>query len=122
MAVVLTGQNNPAFAKLKKADEDILNNGFSLQLQDGTCFDFIAQSREDYVHWTDGIRLLLGFEMETIETQSDMDVLCSADICVRLMNIEGIEIPDELEIPPPPANYNFFMRDNKEMEMQAVGL
>ena len=121
LAVILTGQNNPNFAKLRKADDEILNNGFSLQLQDGTCFDFIAQSREDFVCWTDGIRLLMGDEMETEEQRIDFEIMVAADICVKLMNLEGVEIPGddvELPIPPLPPNYNFFMHDNKELEAQ----
>lgn len=119
LAVVLTGQNNPLLAKLKKADEDILNHGFSLQLQDGTSFDLVAQNQVDFVNWTDGIRLLLGLEMETLETKRAIECLETSDICVRLMNLEGLELPSEpLEIPPPPSNFNFFFRDNKEIEVQ----
>jgi len=119
LAVVLTGQNNPLLAKLKKADEDILNHGFSLQLQDGTSFDLVAQNQVDFVNWTDGIRLLLGLEMETLETKRAIECLETSDICVRLMNLEGLELPSEpLEIPPPPSNFNFFFGDNKEIEVQ----
>ena len=119
--MILTGQNNPNFAKLRKADDEILSNGFSLQLHDGTCFDFIAKSRDDFVCWTDGIRLLMGVEMETEEQLTDFEILAAADICSKLMNLEGLEIPPddvELPIPPLPPTYNFFMHDNKEMEAQ----
>ena len=116
---MLTGQNNPLLAKLKKADEDILNHGFSLQLQDGTSFDLVAQTHEAFVNWTDGIRLLLGRDMETQETQRAIESLESSDICVRLMNLEGIELPTEpIAVPPPPNNFNFFFRDQKEIEVQ----
>lgn len=119
VAAVLTGQNNPLLAKLKKADEDILNNGFSIQLQDGTSFDLIAQNRDDFVNWTDGIRLLLGNKMETAETERAIDVLINSGICVRLMNLEGLTIPTEpLVVPPAPPNFNFYLRDNKEIEIQ----
>jgi len=119
LAAVLTGQDNPLLAKLKKADEDILTFGFSLQMQDGSSFDLIAQSQDDFVNWTDGIRLLMGLEVESPDTFRAMEILVNAGTCVRLMNLEGINLPKKpLEVPELPPHYNFFLRDNKEIEVQ----
>mmetsp|Transcript_11110 Transcript_11110/g.45297 ORF Transcript_11110/g.45297 Transcript_11110/m.45297 type:complete len:730 (+) Transcript_11110:214-2403(+) len=119
--LLLTGPGNPAFAKLKKAEEEVLKQGFSLQLRDGTCFDFVASSREVFVNWTDGIRVVTGAEMDTPETAEDVDLLVAAEVCCALINLEDLEIPEEApDIPPPPDNYNFCMKDNKEMELQLV--
>ena len=119
LAAVLIGQNNPLLAKLKKADQDILNNGFSLQLQDGTSFDLVALSPQDFVNWTDGIRLLMGNQLETPDTLRSIEVLVSAGTCVRLMNLEGLNIPTKpLDIPELPPNYQFYLGDNKEIEVQ----
>ena len=119
LAAVLTGQDNPLLAKLKKADEDILTYGFSLQMQDGSSYDLIAQSQDDFVNWTDGIRLLMGLEVESSDSFRAVEILVNAGTCVRLMNLEGISLPKKpLEVPPPPSHYNFFLRDNKEIEVQ----
>lgn len=62
----------------------------------------------------------MGDEMETGEYKMDFEIMVAADICVKLMNLEGLEIPDDVElpIPPLPPTYNFFMHDNKELEAQ----
>ena len=120
LQVVLAGHNNPTFAKMKKVDEDILNLGFSLQLRDGTSFDFISLSRSDFVNWTDGVRILLGGVLENTESQDEIEFLCAADISVKLLNLQGLEIPNEAPpVPPPPANFDFFYKDKDTGEQFA---
>lgn len=119
--LLLTGPSNPAFAKMKKAEDEVLKQGFSLQLRDGTCFDFIAPTREAFVNWTDGIRVITGAEMDTPETMEELDLLVAAEVCCALINLEGLDVPSEAPpIPAVPENYNFCMKDNKEMELQLV--
>lgn len=44
--------------------------------------------------------------------QSDLDILLSMEIKLRLLDTEGITIPSEPPpIPPEPPNYDFFFKD-----------
>uniref|UniRef100_A0A8C7MCU6 Engulfment and cell motility 1 n=1 Tax=Oncorhynchus kisutch TaxID=8019 RepID=A0A8C7MCU6_ONCKI len=61
-----------------------------------------------YCVWTDGLNALLGKEMTSDFTKSDMDTLLSMEMKLRLLDLENIQIP---EAPPPipkePSNYDF---------------
>lgn len=61
-----------------------------------------------YCVWTDGLNALLGKEMTSDYTKSDMDTLLSMEMKLRLLDLENIQIP---EAPPPipkePSNYDF---------------
>lgn len=58
--------------------------------------------------WTDGLNVLLGKEMTSERTQTDLDVLLSMELKLRLLDLENISIPDKPPpIPKPPSNLNF---------------
>lgn len=61
-----------------------------------------------YCVWTDGLNALLGKEMTSEFTKSDLDTLLSMEMKLRLLDLENIQIP---EAPPPipkePSNYDF---------------
>lgn len=58
--------------------------------------------------WTDGLNVLLGKEMTSERTQTDLDVLLSMELKLRLLDLENISIPDDPPpIPKPPSNLNF---------------
>uniref|UniRef100_A0A8D2KRV3 Engulfment and cell motility 3 n=1 Tax=Varanus komodoensis TaxID=61221 RepID=A0A8D2KRV3_VARKO len=58
--------------------------------------------------WTDGLNVLLGREMVSERTQSDLDILLSMELKLRLLDLENIPIPDTPPvIPKPPSNLNF---------------
>lgn len=63
---------------------------------------------EQYCIWTDGLCALLGREMGSDLTRSDLDTLISMEMKLRLLDLENITIP---EAPPPvpkePSSYNF---------------
>lgn len=63
---------------------------------------------EQYCVWTDGLCALLGREMGSDLTRSDLDTLISMEMKLRLLDLENIAIP---EAPPPvpkePSTYNF---------------
>uniref|UniRef100_A0A8C4S5I8 Engulfment and cell motility 2 n=1 Tax=Erpetoichthys calabaricus TaxID=27687 RepID=A0A8C4S5I8_ERPCA len=69
---------------------------------------FILLSKEEYCIWTDGLSALLGREMSSELTRSDLDTLLSMEMKLRLLDLENIQIP---EAPPPipkePSTYNF---------------
>lgn len=65
-------------------------------------------SVEQYCIWTDGLSALLGKELGSDLTRSDLDTLMSMEMKLRLLDLENITIP---EAPPPvpkePSTYNF---------------
>uniref|UniRef100_A0A672LXY6 Engulfment and cell motility 2 n=1 Tax=Sinocyclocheilus grahami TaxID=75366 RepID=A0A672LXY6_SINGR len=63
---------------------------------------------DQYCIWTDGLSALLGKELGSDLTRSDLDTLMSMEMKLRLLDLENIAIP---EAPPPvpkePSTYNF---------------
>lgn len=58
--------------------------------------------------WTDGLNVLLGKEMTSERMQTDLDVLLSMELKLRLLDLENISIPDTPPpVPKPPSNLNF---------------
>ncbi|XP_039283993.1 engulfment and cell motility protein 1 [Nilaparvata lugens] len=83
---------------------------FSLTLDsvEVTSLDFVAPDEKAFDYWTDGINALLGNKMVSKETEHDLETLLSMDIKLRLLDTEGIDIPqDPPPIPEDPPNYDF---------------
>lgn len=58
--------------------------------------------------WTDGLSVLLGREMSSEAMRSELEILLSMEIKLRLLDLENIPIPDSAPVvPKPPSNYNF---------------
>lgn len=72
------------------------------------CMYLSSPVSPQYCVWTDGLNALLGKEMTSDFTKSDMDTLLSMEMKLRLLDLENIQIP---EAPPPipkePSNYDF---------------
>ncbi|XP_050036168.1 engulfment and cell motility protein 1 [Dermacentor andersoni] len=70
--------------------------------------NFVASNEKIFDYWTDGINALLGKKMVSKETKNDLETLLSMEIKLRLMDTEGVDIP---ESPPPipkePPNFDF---------------
>lgn len=100
-----SGTSSPAVKR--KGGEDVPFS-FSLLLLDGKVLELQAQNREEFVLWTDGLRYTLSGKLEHPETLEDLKSLITLELGVRLLEIDGLEIPNE---PPPvpqlPDNYNF---------------
>ncbi|KAB0796151.1 hypothetical protein PPYR_10212 [Photinus pyralis] len=83
---------------------------FSLALEgvDLQSLDCVAPDELTLAYWTDGINTLLGQRMQSRETDKDLDTLLSMEIKLRLLDAEGVTIPqDPPPIPPDPPNYQF---------------
>lgn len=112
---VVTGVNIPLFSKqkgkkLSPQDEEQIALAFSLVYagQESKSLDFIAQTKDDFVNWTDGFRALLADKVENKETLEEINQLENIQLRVHLLDLDGIEIPLQVpEIPPLPTNYNF---------------
>jgi engulfment/cell motility protein 1 len=103
---------------------------FSLETEsENECANFVAPDEKTFQMWTDGINALLGnpvsslqilvcawsaylpllfFKMTSELTTQELDILLSMEIKLRLLEIEGVTIPEDAPpIPPPPPNYDF---------------
>ncbi|XP_017778052.1 PREDICTED: engulfment and cell motility protein 1 [Nicrophorus vespilloides] len=84
---------------------------FSLALEgvDLMSLDCVAPDELAFAYWTDGINGLLGNKMQSKETEKDLDTLLSMEIKLRLLDAEGVTIPqDPPIIPPDPPHYSFY--------------
>uniref|UniRef100_A0A3B1KIH4 Si:dkey-56f14.7 n=1 Tax=Astyanax mexicanus TaxID=7994 RepID=A0A3B1KIH4_ASTMX len=74
--------------------------------------NFVAPDKHEYCIWTDGLNALLGKEMTSDLTKSDMDTLITMEIKLRLLDLENIQVPLALlPSPIPMCEYcfcNFF--------------
>lgn len=71
--------------------------------------NFVAPDEQVFDYWTDGINVLLGKKMVSKEMENDLETLLSMDIKLRLLDAEGITIPqDPPMIPDDPPNYDFY--------------
>lgn len=69
---------------------------------------FTAKNEEDFDVWLDGLNALMGKPMTSKKAEEDMDMLLALEIKLRLLDTEGIDIPDSPPpIPPLPDNFNF---------------
>ncbi|XP_034016539.1 engulfment and cell motility protein 1 isoform X3 [Thalassophryne amazonica] len=109
---VITGKDCPHMkekgALKQNKVEEVLELAFSVLYESDEYLNFIAPDKHEYCVWTDGLNALLGKEMTSDYTKSDMDTLLSMEMKLRLLDLENIQIP---EAPPPipkePSNYDF---------------
>jgi len=86
------------------------NNAFSIvyESEGSKHLDFIALNEKEFSMWVDGINVLIGNAMTSDLTTDDLEILLSMEIKLRLLDIEGISIPEEPPtIPKEPPNYDF---------------
>jgi len=102
---LLVGVNTPIFSKQKKLsqqDEEMASLSFSLLLKEqGKTIDFTASSKEDFINWTDGLKLLLSDKFENSDTLEEINSLTNMELRIRLLDLEGAQIP--LQPPPIPT-------------------
>uniref|UniRef100_A0AAR2JE69 Si:dkey-56f14.7 n=1 Tax=Pygocentrus nattereri TaxID=42514 RepID=A0AAR2JE69_PYGNA len=91
-----------------KLKNEVPELAFSVLYESDEYLNFIAPDKHEYCIWTDGLNALLGKEMTSDLTKSDMDTLVTMEIKLRLLDLENIQVP---EVPPPipkePSNYDF---------------
>jgi len=74
----------------------------------GKTIDVIAMNKEDFANWTDGFRILISNKIENQETLDDWKFLTSLELRTHLLELEGLEVPNEPpKLPPLPENFNF---------------
>lgn len=64
--------------------------------------------RGQFCLWTDGLSVLLGRDMTSESMRSELEILLSMEIKLRLLDLENVTIPESAPaVPKPPSNYNF---------------
>ncbi|XP_076878169.1 engulfment and cell motility protein 3 isoform X1 [Brachyhypopomus gauderio] len=107
---LLTGKDCPHMKENKgKQTKEMLDLAFSITYDvEEYNLNFIASSRTDFCLWTDGLNVLLGKEMSSDSMRSELEILLSMEIKLRLLDLENVPIPDIAPpIPKPPSNFNF---------------
>ncbi|XP_026220664.1 engulfment and cell motility protein 3 isoform X2 [Anabas testudineus] len=107
---LLTGKDCPHMKENKgKQNKEVLDMAFSITYDvEESSLDFIAPSRTDFCLWTDGLNVLLGREMSSESMRSELEILLSMEIKLRLLDLENVPIPDSAPVvPKPPSNFNF---------------
>ncbi|XP_029882599.1 engulfment and cell motility protein 3 isoform X8 [Aquila chrysaetos chrysaetos] len=111
MKMLLMGKECPHTKEKSsgKQNKDVLELAFSIVYDvEEYCLNFIAPTRYEFCLWTDGLNVLLGKEMTSERMQTDLDVLLSMELKLRLLDLENISIPDTPPpVPKPPSNLNF---------------
>ncbi|CAL8375473.1 unnamed protein product [Arctogadus glacialis] len=107
---LLTGKDCPHMKENKgKQSKEVLDLAFSITYDvEDYSLNFIASSRADFCLWTDGLSVLLGRDMSSESMRSELEILLSMEIKLRLLDLENVQIPDLAPpIPLPPSNYHF---------------
>lgn len=102
---LVTGRDCPHM----KAKKSISQLAFSLTpYSEQEPLGFVAGNEQVFDYWTDGINALLNNKMTSKETKKDLETLLSMDIRLRLLDIEGLDIPENPPLlPKDPPNYDF---------------
>ncbi|KAI4504552.1 hypothetical protein M0802_000102 [Mischocyttarus mexicanus] len=106
---LITGRDCPHMKDLQRR-KTTHQLAFSLMLDsvEVSSLDFVAPDEQVFDYWTDGINALLNNKMTSKEAENDLETLLSMDIKLRLLDAEGIDIPQNPPpIPEPPPNYDF---------------
>ncbi|TRY54536.1 hypothetical protein DNTS_033402 [Danionella cerebrum] len=107
---VVTGKDCPHMKENKgKQTKEMLDLAFSITYDvEEYSLNFIASSKVDLCVWTDGLNVLLGKDMSSESMRSELEILLSMEIKLRLLDLENVPIPDSAPaVPKPPSNYNF---------------
>uniref|UniRef100_A0A8C6T531 Engulfment and cell motility 1 (ced-12 homolog, C. elegans) n=1 Tax=Neogobius melanostomus TaxID=47308 RepID=A0A8C6T531_9GOBI len=105
---VITGKDCPHMKEkgALKQNKEVLELAFSVLYESDEYLNFIAPDKHEYCVWTDGLNALLGKEMASDYTKSDMETLLSMEMKLRLLDLENIQIP---EAPPQfPKNLQYY--------------
>ena len=94
---MVIGSNTPMFSKQKKLtpqDEEIASLSFSFILKEaGKSIDCVAFTNDDFIVWTDAVRLLLNDRFEHKDTLNEITILTAIELKIRLLDIDEKTIP-----------------------------
>lgn len=107
--MINTGTSCP---QARKATRQIVDLAFSIVVcGDGQPLNLVAPNAKVLNRWLDGLDVLLGNTASSIEARGDMGILLDMEVRLRLLETEGIHIPETPPpVPPPPSNFDFSSR------------
>lgn len=74
---------------------------------------FMTSAEQVYNYWVDGLSVLLGQDMPSKDAKKEAEMLLEIDVKLRLLDVEGLSIPDTApEVPPEPSNLQFALPAN----------
>ena len=81
---------------------------FSLVGDNNSLLDLVAPDEQTFNYWVDGVNTLLMREMKSDDFEKEKEILTRMEIKLRLLDLEGVDLPTEAPpIPPPPRDFNF---------------
>jgi engulfment/cell motility protein 1 len=99
----LTGNNKDT----RRGNKDDTDRYLTI-MSDNVNLEIIAPDAKSFDYWCDAINALLRKEMVSSRMVQDLDLLTGMEIRLRLLDIEGIKLPDKAPIiPPPPPTFDF---------------
>ncbi|XP_054835846.1 engulfment and cell motility protein 2 isoform X3 [Eublepharis macularius] len=107
---VVTGRDCPHMKEkgALKQNKEALELAFSILYDPDETLNFIAPNKYEYCIWIDGLNALLGKDMASELTKSDLDALLSMEMKLRLLDLENVPIPEVAPpIPKEPSSYDF---------------
>ncbi|RZF36028.1 hypothetical protein LSTR_LSTR005844 [Laodelphax striatellus] len=79
--------------------------------------NLITQSQEVADYWNDAINCLKGNKMKSDSLRRELKILLDMELRIRLLELDGIDIPNEPPpLPPSPPNFDFALEDENENE------
>lgn len=104
---LVTGNECPHAERIRKGT----NLLFSIFYNSSEHLDFCASTETVYNIWVDGLSVLLEKRMPSKAAEEDLETLLNMDLKLRLLDLEGITIPNQ---PPPkpsePINFDFYYK------------
>jgi len=95
------------WGKKKDQQQQVVKLAFSLE-GENTSLDLVAPDEQTHNYWVDGINTLLRRPMTSPDYVKEKEILTNMEIKLRLLDLEGVELPKSAPaIPPPPADFNF---------------
>ncbi|XP_023334300.1 engulfment and cell motility protein 1 [Eurytemora carolleeae] len=105
------GGNCTFLKEYPKANSELSRTAFSILAENGS-LDCIAQDEQTFNYWQDGINTLLGKRMASGDYLKEKEILLNMEVKLRLLDLEGMELPASAPvIPPPPPNLNFSLNN-----------
>ncbi|EFA86617.1 engulfment and cell motility ELM family protein [Heterostelium album PN500] len=75
--------------------------------------ELIASTREDHSNFVDAIRLLNNKQIDCPETIEEYKILVNLSMKLKLLDLEGVELPKSApKVPPPPPDFAFLSKDS----------
>jgi len=106
---IKTGSDCEFTKEFKTKDKDqYARLAFSLVGENVSLLDLVAPDEQTHNYWVDGMNTLLGRDMSSSDYNKEKNILTNMEIKLRLLDLEGVDLPEDAPpIPPPPSDFNF---------------